>query len=382
MVRHVRFSYTFWCIAIFNFLISCNSVEIAEAYTDDNSVVQINVSEQDIVLNGLQNSFKIYSITHLETNSESVFGEPTKVIVFNNVLYVYSRGLQEILLFDLNGHFIKRLGKKGKGPDEYIDLRDFQIYDDNTISILTQNKIMYYDNDFNHIKSYDLGLHKNSRLYINPTQFHEENNLYFLWSGTVGFDHYSNLMPFLMYTSRNSDILNGYFPVTEKVISNIIFSGSKQNTIINPPFGDNNIYKIDGNRVYARYNINFGKNNLPDGIKRTPDLSVTNYCFDIHNALETDNYVYFQFVRSNAIYQGLYSKESHKCKIGKLIPITKVECTNDNIFIALIQPTILKNILPFLGKTNLDTSVQEKFSSLLFNIDENPLLCSFSIKPF
>lgn len=379
----VDFPYAICWIAIF-LLLGCNSKpEISEANINEDSIIQINVSEDDINLEEFTNSLNISSISHLETTGESVFGEPTKTVILNNVLYIYSRDQQEILRFDLKGGFINKLIKKGKGPEEYIDLRDFQVYDDNSVSILTQNKIMYYDAGFNLIRTYDIGIRKNSKVYINPTQFHEEDSLFYLWNGTIEWDHYSDRLQYLIYTSFNGEISEGYFPVTKKVLSFGIFSESKQNTLLTPALEDNKIYRIDDNHVYACYKIDFGKNNLPDEANKPGDLSETNYCYNIHSAYETENFLYFQFYKGWSIYQGIYSKKSGKCKIGRMIPITKIECANEDNFIALIQPAQLKTVLPFLEeRTKFNRSVLEKLANLEFNIYENPILCSFSIEPF
>ncbi len=52
----------------------------------------------------------------LETTPESILGSIKEVYVTKNNILVYSN---EIFLFDRKGHFLRKIGQKGKGPFEY-----------------------------------------------------------------------------------------------------------------------------------------------------------------------------------------------------------------------------------------------------------------------
>lgn len=371
-------------------LTRCNTPEISEGSTDNNSIIQIDISENGNISNEFVNQLSIQSFTHLETNKESVFSDLAKASIGNDKLFVFSRNSQEIFLFNItNGSFLGKLSKRGKGPGEYIDLRDFQIYKDNLIAVLTYKKINYYDLDFNLIRTYDLGISNSREIYINPSYFHEENNLYYLWNGTIAYQYVKDRLPFLMYTSSKSEILKGYFPVTHKVPSNLRFSESENNVLINPILGSNLIYKINNNTIDACYRIDFGKNNLPEGILKksdnpqlAPELLHSNYCYNIGNVFETTNYLYFQFTQRGIIMQGLYSKKSQQCKIGKMLPITKIECTDGDFLVALIQPMQLNDIINNLDKINLRSDIKELFFKIEYSNYDNPILCKFFINPF
>lgn len=66
----------------------------------------------------------------LETTSESLIREISKMVVFLNRLYVWDYTLATIFVFDESGHYLYKLAKKGHGPGEYIDLSDFFIEKD------------------------------------------------------------------------------------------------------------------------------------------------------------------------------------------------------------------------------------------------------------
>lgn len=380
-----------WLIFVVS-LFGCTRTKISSGQIDEKNIVQINVTDQEINLNEFSSQLSIHSLIHLETTRESVFGEPTKVRIVDSILYVFCHSLQDVLMFSPRGRFLHKLDRKGKGPHEYLDLRDFQVYKDQVIAVLTYNKIMYYDSKLKHASTYNLGIKNNSKIYLNPTQFHEENKFYYLWNGTVAWENTRDRLAYLMYTSKNEQILKGYFPVTGKVISNIKFSESEKSVLINPTFGSNLVYRINNDKLDALYRIDFGKRNPPEKILKEIgannnqqliiDLKNSNYCLNIGNVLETTNYLYFQFSQYGIIKQGLYSKRTRSCKIGKLNPITKIECIDGDLLVALVQPIYLRDIIKNLDNMNLNLEIKELFSNLDFNNDENPIVVKYIIDPF
>ena len=63
----------------------------------------------------------------LETNPQCLIGERTKVSVSENHILVYSRDEVECFLFSREGKFIRRIGEKGNGPEDYNVNDDYYI---------------------------------------------------------------------------------------------------------------------------------------------------------------------------------------------------------------------------------------------------------------
>ena len=78
--------------------------------------------------------FSKAGIIVLEDTDESLLGKVDKLEVCDNNLYVLEKG-RGLFLFNKQGKFIKMIGRKGKGPGEYIDPDD--------ISIDRENKKIY-----------------------------------------------------------------------------------------------------------------------------------------------------------------------------------------------------------------------------------------------
>lgn len=378
---------------LFLFLISCKGGKATSEFIDKDSSYKIVVFGNGIALNNFSNQLTISSITSLETTKESIFAEPSKVLVNKNNFYIYDLSLQQILSFNHEGKFLGKLDKKGKGPEEYLDLRDFQIIDNKLISILTYDKVMYYDLGFKYIDSYRIGINENQPYYLNPTQFYETGDLIYLWNGAMGFQRNKDKMPYFMYSVENRKILNGYFPFTHLEIGKNRFSDYNNKVLITPPFGCDTIYSIDNQKLKIAFKVDFGKYNLPiDLIKETSieesrkviaNMTYnTDYCLNISNIIETNNYLYFQFSQRGKIMQGLFSKSTGKCVTGSLHPFTKIMCAENDLLIAIVDPILLDYSIKNIDKSNVSQELKSAFMIMSFSIHDNPIAIKYSLKPF
>ena len=372
----LKFLFTGFCL----FLLTCN----VDKSPSENSYLKIIVPENN--LNDFSNQLTFKSITKLETKPESIFRDPTKVLVNNHILFVYDRSLQKILLFDKNGIFVGKLDQKGRGPNEYIDLRDFQITSDKLIAILTYDKVMYYDFNFHLVNIYKIGIKNDQNYYLNPTHFYQINDTYYLWNGTIGIDYNKEKMPFLMYSGRNGKIINGYFPLAHKLIGSNRFSAFNNRVLITPTIHNDTIYSIDNGKLEIAFKIDFGKYNLPKGYINVYEdmqkLFSSDYCTNISNLMETKEYLYFEYVQRKRMMQGLFSKTTGKCVTGILTPFTKMICVDDDSMIEIVDQILLEDCVRSIDKFNISPEIKEVFRKMSFNVDDNPLKIEYSIKPF
>lgn len=93
--------------------------------------------------------FSKAGIIVLEDTDESLLGKVDKLEVCDNNLYVLEKG-RGLFLFNKQGKFIKMIGRKGKGPGEYIDPDDISIDRENkkiyVLDSQTQNVLKYSGN--------------------------------------------------------------------------------------------------------------------------------------------------------------------------------------------------------------------------------------------
>ncbi|GET22779.1 6-bladed beta-propeller [Prolixibacter denitrificans] len=121
---------------------------------------QINFSDIQSPTDGFSfiNQIDTIQFIPLEFQKECAITKVSKLVVFDDTLYVSS--LNDLYLFSMQGKFLKRFAKQGKGPGEYLSLMDFTIDGKNrrlSLYDYLQNKLQVYRLDGSYIKSIPLG---------------------------------------------------------------------------------------------------------------------------------------------------------------------------------------------------------------------------------
>ena len=114
----------------------CSSEQIKSSLTNSSSseafIVDVgNAKESNEALEKMLVD-KMEVVT-FETRPESYLREITKVIFAKGRFYVYDSRLINLLVFDRSGKFLFRIGERGNGPGEYVDIVDFTIDESNDL---------------------------------------------------------------------------------------------------------------------------------------------------------------------------------------------------------------------------------------------------------
>jgi len=76
--------------------------------------------------------FKSCKTIILETNSECFIGNITDIQAFDEKIFIHDKAIaKSLFVFDMEGKFICRIGKFGRGPGEYLSIEDFTINTEN-----------------------------------------------------------------------------------------------------------------------------------------------------------------------------------------------------------------------------------------------------------
>jgi len=90
--------------------------------------------------------------------------------------------MKQLLVFDLNGKFIREIGKRGPGVGEFIEVKNFMFTNEGTIEILDFRKIESYSFDGKHlgtVKRFDF---IGTDFYCNPNNFCRSfSSGYYFW---------------------------------------------------------------------------------------------------------------------------------------------------------------------------------------------------------
>lgn len=115
-------------------LLGCGSIS-----TSSDGIMNIKVDDcQKIDENRVVHDDFIKSTDYiaLETTDESLISEIKQIEFHNQLIYIYDDNQSQLLVFNSKGEFVRQIGKRGNGPEEYIAINAFYINpDDKTINL-------------------------------------------------------------------------------------------------------------------------------------------------------------------------------------------------------------------------------------------------------
>jgi hypothetical protein len=308
------------------FFVGCITNKIDKPLTKS-SCIKITIPEQiDNILQSDSIFLKMNAIP-LETTDKCLIGQISKVLFFKEKMFILDN-LNKLFAFDTIGKFLYTVGKEGRGPGEYLELRDFDIDNLGNIYILSYGKILKYSLDGKFLKTFSFKF-EDTGIHCNPLEFAIKNDgKLYIWGGSVGIKDNSDGKLFAMYEiSDNGKIINKYFPLkypTTQSFEKHRFSRFKNEFRIEPNFGVNIINSPSDEGLQPIYEIDFGKKNnkfpIPEGFKSSAEfkLKVDQLsCHSIEAFIETDEWIYFRFLHKMKRYNVYYSKNLKRSFVSR-----------------------------------------------------------------
>lgn len=353
---------------------------------DEEQIETITVS-----VNEMNNSIPWYSILDsisfikLETDKDCAISNIRRIIVHDDHFYIHDFMNHRILVFNSKGKFISKIEKRGAGPGEYLDLRDFAI-DDEFIYILTYNRILKYAFNGNYIE--DIRIPELPE-FFSPLQFMKYDNTFYFWRGAFGAQKINRKKFSLIKTDLKMNVLETKFPIIGEFANSKKFTRHDENYYLTYNWGNDTIYELS-KFIRAKYYIDFGEDKLdekdiPEGfgtVRRNffTDLINTNKCGNISDVFEDKNIVYFTFHKNNHLFHSIFIKENQTLYTGKLglsQPISPliIQGKVQDKYYSILESFIVKG---FLGKY-YDSNSSYKFLKELLDVDydDNPVIMLF-----
>lgn len=396
------------CLFFMIGLLSCNQKSISAISNNEVETIKVNLDSKGIehpfnTPEHFRISLKDYignlELIPLETNSESIISDVSKVLCYDNSYIISDRQSGKILQFDDKGRFMRSFGKKGRGPLEYIDNRDVEINHKTgelgVLSITNPLTILNYsisgDNAYSkvyeNIKGYRFYHLSDSIVLVYYTGNYEQDFTLIVSDklGQVKASYFPN-----PHSSQYSSIPDQTFHVYDDLV---LFNRERSNVI----------YQIEENgHISERYHIDFGKYNMPDNIK---ELFYTdfheyrerakNYVAGVDQFLESEDHIYFSFGFHQYSVSAFYSKDSQILKLGystrgwldgMLISPTTII---GNEFITILDAYEVFEIADYIEDKTSPAWIEfleenPMFSKLYNNLkeDSNPVLVKFNLNHF
>ena len=362
-------------ILICSVIVSCNF----EPTIDDNESVRIKVDANlkgEVKLSEVCNEVKylgLYNDIDLLPISEA-----SKMIFKNGSFFLFDQNQGNVFIFSENGEFVNSFQiLKGRGPYELERIADFSVDQINErIIVLGFAKLVVYTFDGKPIDEL--------KMTVLPQKLtvYQEDFLFLLDSSSperqVG-DGYNLVRMSGDGTIVQTFLKSSYVENQKKyflLVSNNFPEYNGEQLFFNSP--DPNIYKVDEEFLKVKYTIDFGNLAIPNGyfddiLPEASDNEIIRNIFSdgyvslLHNVLETDQQLYFQFATSfeENSSKVFFSKKSHNTKVGKTL-------VNDFDLSIETEISFFHNFKNYLVKTI--------FTSNLSDSEKNIVLESLSNK--
>jgi hypothetical protein len=359
---------------LFVFLIACNSSRKGEVKSvEERAKYQINLREaEELPINAL---LKINSVITLDRiQSPGFFKIINRFIKIDEGFILFDKSLSNLYTFDNSGAFIRKIGKKGGGAQEYKSIYDIA-YDElkAEIHLLSNDdqKIVIYATDGTFIKSINLNFYNNTFCY--------QNTFYYFEKGHDAEDRFN-----LIRTDENANTINSFFsypedttimsfdfsgginskgsisPYTEAT-SSIIFEIKAENDTISPLYSiiiDENTWEYDARHQFQKFRdqlMKFNVSYLNNGYLITESSLVFEY--------QQNNFIKRAYYKNN---NKVYETASNLDRIFSM----PIGILNDSVIVVSAAPEVYKSL-----KEN-DPNIQEEleyFSPELFKKLETSL---------
>lgn len=331
---------------------NCNNKH-KENIKDEVKIIKLNFN--DVKIDSVSNYFSDYKIIPLETNENSLIKRIDRLIIHENKIYILDQDLKSIFMFNENGIYINKIFNVGKGPGEYVQLRDFTITDDSHIVLHSSSpyKLIFYDMNGKYIFEKKINNHYYNISYAESNYIFYDmipnklNNFKLLIKNknSNSFDKYleSKLETTISYTFSHKHLLKSTRLFFNEGFQNTIYTYANNKII---PYyyiscGDNNLSKYYLNKIY-----NTKLNNIS---KIVWELRDQNICFSITEFREYKDFISFKL---NNYYTIIYSKINHQANFIKLLidDLTGLPVKyyahdgKDNIFLSILSARLFKSI--------------------------------------
>ena len=256
-------------------------------------------------------------------NSTIPVGEIDKVYITENDIIVLDKNISKAVhFFDRMGKFKYTLAKSGKGPGEFIQIQDIS-YDPfaNILHLYdrAQEKIIMFSLEGEFLKE------KRFEYYFASFEVCGEGR-YAMYKSTYEYDYVDGITDqnyHLIITDFEGRIETGYFiekPEKEhKPIQTLRFFSAFDKKVSFSSFLSNDIFIIQGEDLAKSFSRDFGDKTVPEELypitKNEFAHLKANYYFGITNLSETRNHLFFSYRgKYDGVTNVLYNKKSGRTR--------------------------------------------------------------------
>ncbi len=244
----------------------------------------------------------------LQTADSILIGEITRLIVWNDLYYIWDKLSETIFCFAQDGSFQYRVNRQGEGPSEYLNISDFTLNREN-------GNLMIYSDRAQTLYEYTTGgeLVKKSEIPFLMSSFAAKGDWKYCYLGRLpNRQLYEDIFPesYRYVTLNDGNVCNQHFKYEyNKDFLNVPLSSNNftyyKDKILLTEFLCPAVYEIDslGNLI-PRYRIEFTTNTYVPSFNESIDLrrmkeaeKEGEYTSLFGAFYENENYLFFNYSR-------------------------------------------------------------------------------------
>lgn len=287
---------------------SCSNKDLKVIST---SILHIEIPVNQLNQLKLSDIISEFKAVKLEFTQNSMIGSVRKTVIHNGLIYILDTfGAKSVLVFNMEGKFVRRIGSLGKGPGQYLSPDDFIIDTlKNQIEILGNRKINYFSVDGTYLRSINIG--------YTSSNFYKQDDKYFF--AVYGKEDYK-----VYRTDLDGKIEVRYLPTFkdyESVSGFMCFIPQKSQLLLYRPIMRDTIYSFNDSHVvpfriidFGRYKFKldeFKKLSFEEQMKFLKKNGNINQCL-ISNYFENTNYMHVRYNMSGNRYEYILNKNTGK----------------------------------------------------------------------
>jgi hypothetical protein len=213
----------------------------------------------------------------IEAHPDGLFKRADKLIIKNSKIFIYDMlGQNQVLVFDLSGRFLYRVGRRGIGTGEYIQMRNFTV-DDNYIYIIdnrTQKILLYEISNGTYISEIKLPF------IVHDMEVAGNGDFVCAQQKISGETQPKKYAYNMFVTSRNMEIKTSLFPFKENdcdVWSQFCYLKTTDKHIVFHTMVADSVVLLNRDfpsEQYLVYNMDFGDKTVPRNMKINKNLDM------------------------------------------------------------------------------------------------------------
>jgi len=277
-----------------------------------------------------------------------LFREIDKIKIVNNTIYILDKRLRKLIVFDSIGNGVGKVGSMGQGPEEYLQISDFDVNEVGDIYFIdatgTPDKLFVFDKNLQFVSVQKLPFEADI-IHCLPN-----NKLLF---GLSSWNKGDNANKKVVITNTELETEESYLEYDEYKddnywISDYLFMRVDDKILYNKPI-DNYVYQFSNMGTLEKvYYFDFGKKNVPDNDKK--DIEGNSEKYKYYCCLKK-----FTIINNNYILGTLHDALKTKTFIidrkDKKLYMSKEFALGDMIFSGFFNNQIISVIYP--GNDNI-----------------------------